>query len=310
MNIEVIEKSFDTGEKASLRLSNIRGTVNIQAGDRGVIKIRAEKNLDSGDEKSTKIELSQDDKGRVFATTRYDHNGFRFFRWNVPCKVDYDVLVPENCDLKIRGVSNATRIEGISGVLDISTVSGDLELRSLNGELSIKAVSGDVQGKQVNGATRIDTVSGDLDLKLSNIPSLQAKTVSGDLSLETPLGEGPYDFNAVSGNIRMELSQLTGFAVESSSLSGDLRSQIPFSSSNHTRNHHRIEVLGGGVEMRHKSVSGDFYLDSTDEIELSAELPSPISDEVEDLPPSEVLARIERGELSVDEAVGILEQAN
>lgn len=310
MDIEVIEQSFNCGEKASLFLSNIRGRVSIQAGDENVITIRAEKIPDSGDADKTTIELSQDNDGKVISSTRYDQNGFRFFQRISPCKVNYDVLVPGNCNLKIRGVSNAARIDGISGELDISTVSGDLGLYSLNGEIKIKSVSGDVQGEQISAPARIDTVSGDLHLKMSNFPSLQAKTVSGDLTFETRLGNGPYDFNAVSGDIELEVTRLIGMTVDSSSLSGDLSCPIPQSSSNSSRNHQRVEVLGGGVEIRHKSVSGDFRLDSSGEIEEPVELPSPVSGHFEKVTHAEILSSIERGELSVDEAVSIIEKTD
>jgi hypothetical protein len=307
MNIEAIEKTFNCGENASLSFSNILGKVKIKAGDDNVIVVRAEKILNSGDTDNTLIELSQDNEGKVIVHTRYDHSGFRLFSRFGPCKVIYDVAVPRNCDLKVRGVSNAANIEGISGKMDISTVSGELTLNSLYGALKMKSVSGDVQADQVSAPTRIETVSGDFRLMQSNFPSLRAKTVSGDLTLETPLGDGPYDFNSVSGDIKVGVTQLTGVTVNSSSLSGDLRISAPLSSSNQSRNHHRAEIMGGGVEIRHKSVSGDFYFASAEAIEDLKELPPPISDQVEILSHAEILESIERGELSVDEAVGILE---
>jgi DUF4097 and DUF4098 domain-containing protein YvlB len=167
-----------------------------------------------------------------------------------------------------------------------------------------------VQGESVSGSTTIDTVSGDLYLKNSNFPSLRAKTVSGDLTFETPLGDGPYDFNSVSGDIKIEATRLIGLTVDSSSLSGDLRTTIPLTSSNYSRTHQSVEVMGGGVAVRHKSVSGDFFLDSAGEIEESTALPSLKDDQVEEISRREILTKIEQGELSVDEAVGIIERIN
>ena len=65
--------------------------------------------------------------------------------------------------------------------------------------------------------------------------------------------------------------------------------------------------MGGGVDIRHKSVSGDFYFDSAGEGEDLKELPSPISDGIEQVSRADILDSIGRGELSVDKAVGILE---
>ena len=307
MNLEVLEKEFIVGDDAFLSLSNIRGKVNIQVGDDGVIKVVAEKVLDSGDAENTVIELFQDEDGRVVVRTRYDQSGFRFFRRIIPCKVNYEVVVPKDCDLKVRGVSNSAGITGISGVLDISTVSGDLELNSLEGMMKIKSVSGHVDGEKIAGQTHIDTVSGDFHLGQSRISKLRFKTVSGDLLLQTSLGEGPYEFNSVSGDIHLEAFQLSGLTIDSSSLGGKLRSPLPQSSTNRSRNHHRVEIMGGGVDIRHKSVTGDFYFDCPQELEVLEELPHPSPDRIEPKSPSEILEGIASGEISVDEAVGMLE---
>jgi DUF4097 and DUF4098 domain-containing protein YvlB len=307
MNIEVIEKEFIFEDGAVLSLSNIRGKVSIQAGDNGVIKVVAEKVLDSGDAENTRIELLQDGDGRVIVRTQYDQSGFRFFRRITPCKVNYEVVVPQNCDLKVRGVSNSADITGISGFLDISTVSGDLEVNSHEGKLTIKSVSGDVDGEKITGQAHIDAVSGDFHLRQSSISMLRYKTVSGDLFLQTSLGKGPYEFNSVSGDIRLEAIQLTGVTIDSSSLGGKLRSPLPQSSTIRSRNHHRVEILGGGVDIRHKSVSGDFFFDSPEEIEEFDRIPLPSPDRVEPQSHSEILEGISSGEITVDEAVGMLE---
>jgi hypothetical protein len=65
--------------------------------------------------------------------------------------------------------------------------------------------------------------------------------------------------------------------------------------------------MGGGVEIRHKSVSGDFYFYSSEEFAEIEELPLPSPNRVETLSHSEILEGISNGVISVDEAVGLLE---
>jgi len=310
MNIETINKSFDCTENANLSLSNIRGKVNIQPGENNIITIKAEKLLDSGNPEHTVIELFQEDNGKVTAQTRFDNSSFQIFRKFKPCKVNYDVRVPNNCFLKVRGVSNTANIVGITGEFDISTVSGDIQIRSLNGSLKLKTVSGDVQGEDINATARIEAVSGDIHLNKCNFPRLSGKTVSGDLILESPLGEGPYRFNAVSGDIKLEITPLAGASVTCASLSGDIRTSLPATWSNRSRNHQKVEVNGGGVEIHHKSVSGDLFLTTADENGDSGELPPPEAAQANQLSHTEILDSIERGEMSVDQAVGIIEKVN
>jgi len=277
--------------------------VSIQPGEDGKIVVVASKHVNSGDAEYTRIDLSQSEDGVVKVHTRYDDSGFRIFRFRRPCKVDYDVRVPKNCSLKVRGVSNTTSIEGISGEMDVSSVSGELECCSLTGEIKIKTVSGDVSGKMISGPGRLTTVSGNVQLKNSDFPALKAKTVSGDMLIETPLGEGPYDFNAVSGDFKLTIPPSLGVTVLSSSLSGEVRTSSQVSSEKHSRNPKRFEISGGGVEIHHHSVLGDLFLVSKKDNGDSGGVHRDSESDKHRLTRSEALDRIASGELSVDEAI-------
>ncbi len=265
MSGETIEKTFSCPDSPHLTLSNIHGSVKIH--------------------------------------TRYDPMGFRFFRKWHPCKVDYEVLVPKECTLKVRGVSNSATIEGISGELGISTVSGDIECRSLTGQLFIKTVSGDVRGEAISASARLNTVSGDISLKNSDFPALRGVTVSGDLVIETPLGDGPYDFNSVSGDIKLDISVVGGATVSSSSLSGDVRTSAPLSRTNQSRNHRKIEIKGGGVEINHSSVSGDLFLDGEINDGAAENKSEEIPSENRSQTRSDILELVDRGEISVEQEI-------
>ncbi len=306
MNIEIIEETFSCSDNPQLNLSNIRGSVTIQASEGGMISVKAHKHLNTGDGENTLVELGQTDDGTVVVRTRYDYKGFRFFQKWVPCKVDYEIRVPEKCSLKVRGVSSSASIAGINGTQDISSVSGDVNLQDLAGELRIKVVSGDVFGEKLSGISKLETVSGDITINKSNISKISGKTVSGDLIIESLMGDGPHDFNSVSGDIRLYLPRGRGVTISSSSLSGSIRNSLTSSQSSHTRNKHRIQIEGGGIEINHNSVSGDIFLigennhatSPTEEDQLLVEEPTQSV--------SAILEQINRGELSVDQAVEML----
>lgn len=308
MNTETVNKSFECAGSAYLSLSNVRGKVDIHAGDDNLISIQAVKFLDSGDAENTVIETSQDDDGKVHVKTSFNRDGFPLLGNRVPCKVNYEVSVPKDCDVKLRGVSNTAKIVGIAGQLDISTVSGDLELLSLAGELKIKTVSGDVQGENIRGQVRLEAVSGDVFLQKSELAALRGKTVSGDLSFETPLASGPYELSAVSGDISMVIKQLTGVSVSSSSLSGDIRTDLPISQENHSRNRHSIQVMDGSAQIHHSSVSGDILLSSADVSGAAEEVHPLEASQLGVKSNTEILKSLERGEISVEAAVSMIEQ--
>ena len=108
----------------------------------------------------------------------------------------------------------------------------------------------------------------------------------------------------------MEINPLSGASIISSSLSGEIRASIPVSWSNRSRNHQKVEVNGGGVEIHHNSVSGDLFLTTADENGASGELHLPEAAQADQLSHTDILESIERGEMSVDEAVGMIEKDN
>lgn len=297
MSIETFERDFTCPDPASLSLTNIRGSVIIQAGQSGVISIVATKHTDSGDANGTHVELFQTDAGEVNAATTYDRSSFGFFIKKYPCKVDYQISVPTHCSLKIRGIANSVSIDGISGGMEIKSVSGDITLKNHDGEFYIKTVSGNVKGSEISGAADLKTVSGDVNLSQADFPIFRGRSISGDLKIESTLGEGPYDFNTVSGNIRLVVPELRGVTIRSSSFSG--REYTPASASKlfRTRNSHQIMLGDGEVEISHKSFSGDFILENK-------------NDTLRAKSRGEILENIAQGEISVDEALQQLIETN
>lgn len=299
---ETIEKTFNVSSPTQLNVSNICGSVEIYPGEEGVIQVSATKQPHTGDEKSTHIEITQDADGTVRVLTRFPEASWNWLFGSHPCEVDYVVKAPRQCSLKLSGVSNTVRVEGFEGDFNINSVSGEIDLRDLNGSVRIHTVSGDASGGRISGALDLDTVSAEICMKDSSLASIQAISVSGDVRICTSLGDGPYDFKSVSGSVRLTLPFNSHYTGELHSVSGDLISASPVSSYSRHHGSQLIDVQGGGVIVSLNSVSGDLSLDGDGEIPSAAEPVTTVSTETR----LAVLERIERGELSVDEALGQL----
>jgi len=94
-----------------------------------------------------------------------------------------------------------------SALLEVGTVSGDLEVTGGHGDVTISTVSG--TGKLSLGKAahvRLKSVSGDYELSTGLTPdgSLEAQSVSGDISIEFTDGLPPADFDlhSFSGDLR------------------------------------------------------------------------------------------------------------
>jgi hypothetical protein len=298
MSQETIEKTFNISGQASLKLTNIRGSVEVRPGEADQIQISVIKHLDSGDAQNTEIELSQTADGSVLAATHFPEGWWSWLLGSKPCRVDYVVKMPQAGRLKLRGVENSVFVDGLEAEFDLASVSGELSLRNLLGPVKINTVSGDVSIGRVSGSLDLVTVSGDLNASDARLNAINAKTVSGHLSLQTPLAEGPYKFDSVSGDVRLLLPAETRCSARLRTVSGEITSTFPGTDFLRSHGTLSIEIQGGGVPVTAGSVSGNLQLYPSGGSAPHAAEKAPAG-----VDRREILARIERGEISAAEAL-------
>lgn len=272
MTQETIEKTFQVAAPAQLTLSNIRGSVEVLPGEEGHLSIVAVKHLDSGDARRTQIEMTQNEDGRVVVATRFDKAAWLVFGWNGwPCRVDYLVRTPHDCSAQVECVSSSALVQGLTGEVDLRTVSGKLGVRDVSGALKLTSVSGKIIGERLSGPARIETVSGKVSVLDSHLPTVHASSVSADLTLQTPLGEGPYHFKSMSGAIKLILQPAAGCSVETRSVSGRFRTSLPITRNERSGRHWHVDLQGGGPAIQMNSVSGSLWIvQSANEEPISA----------------------------------------
>jgi hypothetical protein len=316
-----INRSFPVSGTARLNLRNVDGSIDIAAGDADVVSVRAFKHPGPG-ANQTEIEITQDAGGRVTVITHYVEDMIaRLFhpRHHGPARVDYTVRLPQTCELDIAFVSGSARLVGLQGEFTLRSVSGLIDLEDLAGRLKVNTVSGPVTAARVrlDSNLTLDTVSANAVFAASTIPAITANSVSGQVRLQTELAAGPYQFRSVSGDVWLAVPSGAGCRVDMHSLSGRLRAGLP--ASRHTVNGGwtRVEfgAAGSGPDVTFHSASGDLHLVTPEswadgEPEPQAgEAPPPAPAAPAGPTPSdrlELLDRIARGELSVDEAVNTL----
>ncbi|MFH2103651.1 MAG: DUF4097 family beta strand repeat-containing protein [Chloroflexota bacterium] len=302
MSQESIQQTFEVTSPANLYLSNICGSVEIRPGQDDLIQVTAVKHSGNCDAEHTQIQIEQGDDGAVSVKTHFDAaNLLVKFRAPQPCCVDYIVEVPTKADVLIKGVSCSILVKGLAGKTNVKTVSGDLQLVDLNGPFVLDSVSGDISGENLSGGMKVNLVSGDLHLKNAQIPSLHATTVSGDLAIETPLGEGPYKINSVSGDTELVVPADTSCKLSINSLSGDLLTDLPVDSASRSHGHQWASIQGGGVEVAYHSVSGDLCIHHSENVRpVRAASGQPIAPAVDR---RAILDKLDQGEMTVEEAL-------
>jgi hypothetical protein len=311
MSEEIHEQVFQVGMPALLNLNNIRGSIVILPQDPSLqertILVRGVKDLESGDGEYTTIEMAQREDGQVVVETRYigqDKLGFLQIK-HKPCLITYTVQVPKNCSIRVESVSGSIEIEKLEGEFNISSVSGAIALIDLSGEIRCQSVSGQIRAERLNGPTNCENVSGNIQLLQSQIPALEAKTVSGEILVDIAGQAEPYSFHTVSGDLTLILAEEQGISIQMQSLSGKLHIHHPDGIASQ-KAPHDLAVQGGGLPIGFDTISGDLHLTTPELHQKDATG----NQEVGATAQHNVLESVARGEMTAEEGLHALKSSS
>ena len=292
MSNDPVDLKFLVSSPARLVLTNVSGSVVIQPVEEDVIHVFAVKRLESGDAEQTTIECTQSEDGTVSVNTKFPDQGINLLRGKQICAVDYVVKVPTQTDIDTKVVSSTTTVSGIEGTISLKTVSGDIQLDSISGSISAKTVSGDIAGVDLTGDIQVNSVSGDVSVSGSDLSLVESHSTSGDFILESNIGEGPYQFHTVSGDVGLKFPQISNCKINLNTLSGSLNANLPVElvSTNHGK--HSVILGEGSTNISMNSVSGDLSITSSEEIQSKSQA---------DI--SEIISKIDSGDLTVEQAL-------
>ena len=299
---EIIEKIFKLNGRAKLEVENISGTVEIKPGKSNQIKITAAIQVNSGDADFTRVDMRQSKDGVVKVHTKVKRSPRSFFNFRRDRKVNYVIEVPSECSVKVRNIASSINVSGLNGEFDIKTISGAQNLRALDGDLRIHTVSGKINGEALKGNTVIDTVSGEIGLLECEFQRLNCNTISGKTLISTLIGAGPHYLKSVSGDITLLVSPETEASVRTKSISGRFRTSLHTTSHSSSGGQTSSELNGGGPDVHMSSVSGNFYI-LTSEYDQAG---SPHMRRASKKERMAILSRLETGEVSIDDALAHL----
>jgi hypothetical protein len=267
---ERLEKTFAVGRGCQLTVSNVTGSITVQADERDDVHLMAVKRLDGhGDPDHTDIQIYQEGN-RIIARTRFQNESrlLAGLRGKKPCAVDYTVHVPTHCDMDVNQITGTVQVSGVSGQVAVNVVEGAVDLREIVGRTRVKAVSAAVDGSHWSGRATVNTVSGPIDIADANLSRVKANTVSGAVSIDTSIDKiGQYIFHSVSGDVSFVLPSEQGVESHGSTISGHLLCDLPHEFTRRGRGGWRATINGGGPPVRFQSVSGDLVLAAKTQVE-------------------------------------------
>lgn len=200
-------ETWQVGERASLDIRVPVGTIEVYAGDAGVIQLT----IDSTDADDFEI-YKNGDRVSVRHPSRWGRRG-RHTR--------LVAHVPADADVEVGSSSGEVRMVGRFGVVRVHTASGDIGVGDAaklvatteSGGFSCGDIAGDANISSVSGDCTVGHVGGRLDATLT----------SGDLRVETC--DGDVLIGSTSGDVR--LGRCVGSDISMRSISGDVRVGLP-----------------------------------------------------------------------------------
>jgi hypothetical protein len=155
--------------------------------------------------------------------------------------VELTAEVPEDCELTMHAVAADLTVHQVHGRVVANTVDGDIELNSM-GQVQAKSVSGDI------------TLLGGASV------ASKLESVSGDLAWKGKCGQGcELELVTVSGDIQLAHSEDSSFRMRFQTVSGEAPTLVSTDDSDHLPGRPRIITVNGGKgTISVKTVSGDF----------------------------------------------------
>ena len=257
---------------ARLRLQNQGGDITIRAWDRNQVRVQAEH--------SSRSVVDVDLRGQVVEISTHGRQG-------VGGLVDYIITVPASMAIDVGGMYAEISIEGVKAAVkaqtldgnitlkgggesvNLSTVNGRIAVSGARGRIELHAVSDGVAASDIQGDLVIESVSGDIDLRRIDAKSVDAQTISGEITFEGRIADaGSYSFNTHSGNVTLAIPETSNATLTLSSASGEMNTTLSLKAERETRRRHSFRLGSGSATVDVETFSGD--LDVVHPAELKA----------------------------------------
>jgi DUF4097 and DUF4098 domain-containing protein YvlB len=233
---------FQVTADASLRIENNYGSLNIVGGADAVsIEIEKEAWAPTDEEAQTALkEIKVEALTHQMPTgaTRMDVRVTAPEEWREGF-VNLRLRVPDTISLKWETIYGEVRIENVSGSVEGRTVSGTVSLEDIRGELQVDGISGSMHAAKIEGRVRlasksgdiqaedlaqggeVSSVSGEVSVKGAEGAKLEAKSVSGDVTVKNVGAKAPVEMvvESVSGDVKIEDAAGT---LQLKTISGDI----------------------------------------------------------------------------------------
>ena len=208
---ERFEQSYPLNANGKVSVSNINGSITVEAWDRNEVKLEVTKISDSA-ETLKDVEVKIDSKPEYFdVETDYNTwNGQKNWGKNRRLEVQFKLTVPRTAFLdEIETVNGSVTVSNFTNYTKISAVNGSVKATNLRGTAKLSTVNGstnaDFDQLQPSSKINLSTVNGSVNLTIPSDTNatVKADTVNGSIKNDfgLPVRKGKYVGRDLYGKI-------------------------------------------------------------------------------------------------------------
>jgi hypothetical protein len=247
-------RTVKVGAAGLIELRNIAGDITVTAGGGDTATIEIIKTARGSSAADAREQLGLvpveviERSGRVEVSARYPDDNRRRGRRNINVSTAYRVTAPAGTRIKANSISGNLAATGVHGDLALNSISGDIRVERAGTVVRGQSISGNVEliSAADEAVVELSSTSGNVTARGVRVRRLDLGSISGDVrgtdlrcdsaNLHTMSGNveyggsltsgGTYEFRTHSGDVRLTLSGGTGFEIEASTFSGEVRSGL------------------------------------------------------------------------------------
>ena len=137
------------------------------------------------------------------------------------------IAVPADCPIRLGVLSASAIVSGLRAGASVRGMSGDITLDGVAGDVTAETMSGEVAACDIDGAIHFRSMSGGLTLAGGTLDSLDAHTMSGQITADATLSAaGGMRIATMSGDVTLRLPADSDARVRLHSTSGPVRSEF------------------------------------------------------------------------------------
>jgi len=224
---ERFEQTYPFSANGRVHVSNVNGSITMEAWDRNEIKLVYVKKAESRDrlaDVEVRVEARQDsfDVETDYGNWRRDNGGG--WRNNGKISVEFQLMVPRGAVLsEIETVNGSVEVSNFTNRTHVSAVNGSVNASNLRGTAHLETVNGEVRGEferlEPGSKISLETVNGQANVVIpsDSNATIKADSVNGNISNDfgLPVRKGKYVGRDLygklgTGEVQIKLESVNG----------------------------------------------------------------------------------------------------